>query len=141
MSYVPCAGNETIKIADDSLAPIAGKGKISPCAGLSLHDVLHVPKISYNLLSISKITRDLNCKATFLHDSVSFQDLSSRRMIGTAWCHNRSPLNTIQAIVRHLFDPLNKSADQNPQVADKLNTRFSLPSRFWENILENLQEE
>ena len=64
--HVPCAGNETIKITDGSLALIVGKGKISPCAGLSLHHVLHVPKISYNSLSISKITRDLNCKATFL---------------------------------------------------------------------------
>ncbi|KAA0051948.1 reverse transcriptase [Cucumis melo var. makuwa] len=36
--------------------------------GLSLHHVLHVPEISYNLLSISKINRDLNCKATFLPD-------------------------------------------------------------------------
>ena len=84
VSYIPCAGNETIRIADGSLAPVAGKGKISPCAGLSLHNVLHVPKLSYNLLSISKITHELNCKAIFLPDSVSFQDLSSGRMIGTA---------------------------------------------------------
>ena len=84
VSYIPCAGNETIRIADGSLAPIAGKGKVSPCAGLSLHNVLHVPKLSYNLLSISKITHELNCKAIFLPDSVSFQDLSSGKMIGTA---------------------------------------------------------
>ncbi|TYK26825.1 putative mitochondrial protein [Cucumis melo var. makuwa] len=34
--------------------------------------------------AVSKITRELNCKATFLPDSVSFRDLSSRRTIGTA---------------------------------------------------------
>ena len=84
LSYIPCAGNERIRIADGSLAPIAGKGKIYPCAGLSLHNVLHVPRLSYNLLSISKITHEWNCKAIFLPDSVSFQDLSSGRMIGTA---------------------------------------------------------
>ena len=82
--YVPCAGNKTIKIVDGSLATIVEKEEIYPCAGLSLHHVLHVLKISYIMLSISKITCDLNCKATFLPDSAFFQDLSSLRMIGTA---------------------------------------------------------
>ena len=84
MSYIPCACNETIRIADDSFALIVGKGKISPSIGLSLHNVLHVTKISYNLLSISKITHELNYKAIFLSDSVSFQDLSSWQMIDIA---------------------------------------------------------
>ena len=83
MSYIPCARNEKIKIVDGSLASIAGKGQISLFDGLSLHNVLHVPRILYNLLSISKITRELNCKVTFLLDSVSFQDLSSGKIIGT----------------------------------------------------------
>ena len=88
MFYILCADNKTIRIADDSLVPIAEKGKISPSVGLSLHKVLHVPKIAHNLLSISKITHELNCKAIFLSDFVSFQDLSLWKMIGTAW-HSR----------------------------------------------------
>ena len=83
MSYIPSAKNKTIRIANDSLTSIAGKRKIYPCAGLSLHNVLHVAKLSYNLLSISNITHELNCKAIFLSDSISFQDLSLGRMIGT----------------------------------------------------------
>ncbi|KAA0066678.1 UBN2_3 domain-containing protein [Cucumis melo var. makuwa] len=84
ISYVPCAGNEKIRIADGSLALIAGKGQIVPSDGFTLQSVLHVPKLSYNLLSISKITRELHCKAIFLSVSVYFQDMSSRRTIGTA---------------------------------------------------------
>ena len=84
MSCIPYADNETIRIADGSLTPIAEKGNISPYAGLALHNVLHVSEISYNLLSISKITHELNCKATFLPNSVSFKDLSSEKMVGTA---------------------------------------------------------
>ncbi|XP_050936316.1 uncharacterized protein LOC103497029 isoform X2 [Cucumis melo] len=84
ISYAPCAGNEKIRIADGSLAPIAGKGQIVPFDGFALQNVLHVPKLSYNLLSISKITRELHCKAIFLLKSVYFQDMSSRRTIGTA---------------------------------------------------------
>ncbi|TYK17784.1 putative mitochondrial protein [Cucumis melo var. makuwa] len=41
VSYIPCDGNETFRIANGSLAPIAGKGKISPCAELFLNNVLH----------------------------------------------------------------------------------------------------
>ena len=84
VSYISYAGNEIIRIADGSLTSIARKEKISPCAGLSLHNVLHVSKISYNLLSISKITHELNCKTIFLPDSVPFQDFSSGKMIGIA---------------------------------------------------------
>ncbi|KAA0050819.1 Beta-galactosidase [Cucumis melo var. makuwa] len=84
ISYAPCAGNEKIRIAFGSLAPIAGKGQIVPFDGFALQNVLHVPKLSYNLLSISKITRELHCKAIFLPESVYFQDMSSGRTIGTA---------------------------------------------------------
>ncbi|KAA0053629.1 Beta-galactosidase [Cucumis melo var. makuwa] len=38
--------------------------------------------------SVSKITRELHCKAIFLPESVYFQDMSTGRTIGTAW-HNR----------------------------------------------------
>ena len=83
MSLIPCVGNEKIKIPDGSLAPIVGKGQIVLFDDFSLHNVFHVPKLSYNLLSISKITRELHYKATFLPESVCFQDLSSGRTIGT----------------------------------------------------------
>ena len=82
VSYIPYVGNKTIRIVDGSLTPISGKGKISLCAGFSLHNVLHVSRFPYNLLSISKITHELKCKAIFLPDSIFFQDLSSKKMIG-----------------------------------------------------------
>ena len=59
----PCAGNEKIRKVEGSLAPIASKGQIVIFDDFSLHNVLHVPKFSYNLLSISKITCELHYKA------------------------------------------------------------------------------
>ncbi|KAL0539854.1 hypothetical protein IC582_024075 [Cucumis melo] len=88
VTYTPCAGNEKIQIVDGFFTSIAGKGQIVLFDVFSLHNVLHVPKLSYNLLSISKITRELYCKATFLPESVFFQDLNSGRTIGTVW-HSR----------------------------------------------------
>ncbi|TYK03050.1 TMV resistance protein N [Cucumis melo var. makuwa] len=90
VTYTPCAGNEEIWIADGSLAPIAGKGQIVLYDGFSLQNVLHVPKLSYNLLSISKITRELHYKVTFLLESVCFQDLNLGRTIGTARCQGHN---------------------------------------------------
>ena len=83
MFYIPCVGNEKIIVDDWFLAPIVEKGQISSFDGLSLHNVLHVLQISYNLLSISKIVHELYCKTTILLDSISFQDLSLGRMVGT----------------------------------------------------------
>ncbi|KAL0543619.1 hypothetical protein IC582_018719 [Cucumis melo] len=77
------ADNEKIRIVDSSLVPIAGKGQIVPFDGFALRNVLHVPKLFYNLLSISNITRELHCKAIFLLESVYFQGMSSRMTIGT----------------------------------------------------------
>ncbi|KAA0037200.1 reverse transcriptase [Cucumis melo var. makuwa] len=41
VSYTPYAGNEKIRIADGSLAPIVGKGQIVLFDGFSLQNVLH----------------------------------------------------------------------------------------------------
>ena len=48
---------------------------------LTLHNVLHILKLSYNLLSISKLTYDLNCRANFHHSHCEFQDLTTKRTI------------------------------------------------------------
>lgn len=36
-----------------------------PVHKVELHSVLHVPKLTYNLVSIIKLTKDLNCVAQF----------------------------------------------------------------------------
>ena len=87
-SYLPNARNEKIQIANESFAHIAGKGHICPIDGLTLQNVLHVPKMSYDVLSISKITRYLNCQVVFSLENVFSQSLSSRKTIDTAR-HNR----------------------------------------------------
>ena len=83
-SYSPCAGNQKVKIAYGSFATVAGKGKIIISPLLTLKDVLHVPHLSYNLLSVSKLTRDHNCKINFWSSHCKFQDLTSGKTIGDA---------------------------------------------------------
>ncbi|KAK3019106.1 hypothetical protein RJ639_003788 [Escallonia herrerae] len=76
-------GNEKIKIADGSLSTIVGTGSIVLSPSITLHNVLHVPKLSCNLLSISKLTNDLKCQANFYSTRCGFQEMVSGRMIGS----------------------------------------------------------
>ncbi|KAH9753027.1 protein kinase domain-containing protein [Citrus sinensis] len=83
-SYIPCPGSQKIKIADGSLSSAAGKGSIPISTNLVLTSVLHVPNLSCNLLSVSKITKDLHCIAKFSPSYCEFQDLCSGKKIGSA---------------------------------------------------------
>jgi transposase InsO family protein len=83
-TYSPCPGNKKIKIADGSFSPIAGEGKIPLSTHIDLKNVLHVPKLSYNLLSVSKICEDSNCYVKFFNTHCIFQDRNSGKMIGSA---------------------------------------------------------
>ncbi|KAK3030877.1 hypothetical protein RJ639_037227 [Escallonia herrerae] len=76
--------NKKIKIADGSLSTIAGTGSIVLSPSITLHNVLHVPKLSCNLLSISKLTNDLKYQANFYSTRCEFQEMVSGRMIGSA---------------------------------------------------------
>nr|XP_009787908.1 PREDICTED: uncharacterized protein LOC104235787 [Nicotiana sylvestris] len=45
-----------------------------------LENVLHVPDFKFNLMSVSKLTKDLKCAATFLPTLCVFQDLYNGRV-------------------------------------------------------------
>ena len=80
-SNSPCVGNTKIKIVDGSLSIIAGKRSIKISSLLTLHDVLHVPNLFCNLLSISKLTSNLKCQANFFLSRCEFQDLNMEDFI------------------------------------------------------------
>lgn len=83
-SFIPSSGHQRIKIADGSLSPVAEKGTVILSNLLRLDSVLFVPKLSCNLLSVRKLTRDHNCIAKFFPSYCDFQDLSLGRTIGKA---------------------------------------------------------
>ena len=61
-SYTPCSGKDKVRVADGSIIPITGRGSIRCTKTLSLSLVLHVPDFPINLLSVSSITKSLNCR-------------------------------------------------------------------------------
>lgn len=56
---------KSVQVANGTSMPISGSGNVSPSSSLPLSSVLLAPNLSNNLLSISKITKNLNCSVTF----------------------------------------------------------------------------
>ena len=65
-TYIPCPSNKKITITDGSLVTIVGQGVVNVNPSLSLNNVLHVPKLSTNLVSIhDQLTKDMNYSVIF----------------------------------------------------------------------------
>ena len=69
LSHLDQASNYTGKgrvvVENDASLPITHTGTISPIPSLELLDVLVVPRLTKNLLSISKLTSDFSLAITF----------------------------------------------------------------------------
>lgn len=65
-SYNPCSGREKVRITDGSLSPVFGKSSISITPFMTLSSILHVPDFAANLLSIMRITCELDCQVFFI---------------------------------------------------------------------------
>ena len=83
-SYSPLSGKHHITVANGTHTPVTGCGNVKIQPSLQLNKVLHVPKLSNNLVSIHKLTQDLNCAVTFFNSHCVFQDLATGRTIGVA---------------------------------------------------------
>ncbi|RVW76761.1 Retrovirus-related Pol polyprotein from transposon RE2 [Vitis vinifera] len=72
----------TVTLANGSQTIAKGFGFTHPLPSLPLHSVLYAPECPFNLISISKITRTLNCSITFSDKFVTLQDQSTGKTIG-----------------------------------------------------------
>ena len=83
-TYSPCPSNKKIATADGTLVTVAGLGDIHINPSITLKNVLHVPKLSTNLVSIHKLTKDLSCTVIFDSNHCEFRDKVLGTMIGRA---------------------------------------------------------
>jgi hypothetical protein len=79
--YHPIASPRSVTLANGSLSKVVGSGTTHLSPDIELLSVLHVLGFPFNLLSISKITKALNCSVSFYPSLCTFQDLKTRRMI------------------------------------------------------------
>ena len=71
-----------ITLASGSQTMAKGIGSACHLSSIPLTSVLYVPYYPFNLISISKLTRDLNCLITLFDNFVTLQDQSMGRTIG-----------------------------------------------------------
>ena len=64
-TYSSCSGHDKFCIADGSLSPIIWQGSVKCTPSITLPFALHIPHFSYNLLSVSALIKNLNCKIEF----------------------------------------------------------------------------
>ncbi|RVW52614.1 Retrovirus-related Pol polyprotein from transposon TNT 1-94 [Vitis vinifera] len=72
----------TVTLANGSQTVAKGIGLALPLPSLPLTSVLYTPECPFNLISISKLTRTLNCPITFSDKFVTLQDRSTGKTIG-----------------------------------------------------------
>lgn len=80
-TYAPCPSNRNIAIADGLLTTIEAIGNIKINPSFILKNILHVPKLSINLVSINELSHYTNCNITLFSYQFVFQDEDSRMMI------------------------------------------------------------
>jgi len=64
----------TVTLVDGTKTAIKGIGQITPTSSFSLNSVLYVPNSHFNLISVSQLTKTLNCSVLFTPTSVCVQD-------------------------------------------------------------------
>jgi hypothetical protein len=63
-------------------APITSIGNLPLSSTITLKNVLGVPSFKVDLMSVSRITRDLHCSVTFFRYWCILQDLRMKKTIG-----------------------------------------------------------
>jgi hypothetical protein len=71
-----------VEVANGTFSQAIGSGTVTLSQSMSLSSVLSLPKFTFNLLSVSKITRGLNCSVKFYPYHCIFKDLSTKQIIG-----------------------------------------------------------
>ncbi|KAG5589905.1 hypothetical protein H5410_040419 [Solanum commersonii] len=69
-----------VHLPTGALAHVTHIGSSQVLGGTEISNVWHIPAFHYNLLSVSKLTKELNCCVLFYPNFCVFQDLSSGTM-------------------------------------------------------------
>ncbi|KAJ0860142.1 putative RNA-directed DNA polymerase [Helianthus annuus] len=75
-----------VTIPNGESVEVEGRGDYVLPSGTKINEVLYVPNFNYNLLSVSRLAKDLDCAVTFFPDFFVMQSLRSRTLIGSGRC-------------------------------------------------------
>ncbi|KAG8661186.1 hypothetical protein MANES_02G216010v8 [Manihot esculenta] len=109
-----------VTLANGSQTQVKGISNVYLLPSIPLTNVLFTPDCPYNLISISKLTKDLHCSVIFTTESVVVQDRSTGKMIGAGYesqgLYYFSTSNSPIAFVSSTFDELIHSRWGHPSL-------------------------
>jgi len=76
-------GKDCVVVGNGATLPISHTAILSPTSSLTLNDVLVVPGLTENLISISKLTSGFPFSITFTNDRLIIQNLVTRKVVAT----------------------------------------------------------
>ena len=79
----PYTGKEKVVVGNGSSLPITHIGSCSPTPTLKLNDVLVVPDLTKNLLSVSKLTKDYPLSVSFTNNDFIIQNRHTRQVVAS----------------------------------------------------------
>ncbi|GJU48850.1 putative RNA-directed DNA polymerase [Tanacetum coccineum] len=86
MNLIRTSNEAPVVIPNGSAIPVMGRGEFSLPWEEKINGVLYVPNFKYNLLSMSRLSNDLQCAVTFFPDFFVMQGLRTRNLIGAGRC-------------------------------------------------------
>jgi hypothetical protein len=90
-SGTPYAASDQVVVGNGDTLPITHSGNLSFSSGpfvFPLSDVLHVPSLRKNLLSVAQFTRGFNVSITFFHWGYQIRDLQRGVVLFQGLCKN-----------------------------------------------------
>ena len=89
-SYTPYPHSfkETIQTADGTSQPIRGVGTVKCTPAITLSSVLYVPSFPVNLVSISSLVDQMDCRVSLDHENYLIQERKTGKRLGTRVQHN-----------------------------------------------------
>lgn len=73
-TYSPCSSSRKIVATNGSLTTVVSVGDVRISLSLTLKNILCVPKLFTNLISIHKLIKDLRCNVIFHYSYCAFHD-------------------------------------------------------------------
>ena len=84
VDFSPKSEHAKVQVANNTYAKVMGSGKIRLSEHIILDNVLYVPDIKCNLLSVRCLAHKLNCLVIFDESACGFQDIALGKVIGKA---------------------------------------------------------
>ncbi|KAK1414482.1 hypothetical protein QVD17_30227 [Tagetes erecta] len=75
-----------VMIPNGDSIPVEAKGNCTLTGGIKINEVLYIPNFNCNLLSVSRLSKELKCVVSFFPNFCIMQDLHSKKLIGTCKC-------------------------------------------------------